>query len=155
MGTTNYHGTFIAVAEDCRATAGTVPPAGAKPTVASLTYDLISAAPYALTSDDVLFTVHAIRHGIAEDERAAAREVFFARPQPCLRSSPLSKTYGWGIHSDAQGRVALVGRETERYRELTGPGATTPEGNPLSQTRAMRSSRRQGAGGGPRYPAAV
>ncbi|WP_127129639.1 DUF6157 family protein [Georgenia sp. SYP-B2076] len=142
MGTTNYCDTFIAVAEDCRATAGTVPPAGARPTVAALTYELISAAPYALTSDDVLFTVHAIRHGIPEAERARAREEFFARPQPCLRSSPLGKSYGWGVHSDGDGRVALVGRETERYRVLTDPAATTPEGRPIAQTRAMRSSRR-------------
>ncbi|MEE6273043.1 DUF6157 family protein [Georgenia sp. MJ206] len=139
MGTTNYRETFIAVAEDCPAAAGTVPTAPGS--VAALTYELISAAPYTLTSDDVLFTVHAVRKGIAEDDRAQAREEFFAKPQACLRASPLGKTYGWGVHHDAEGRVALYGVETERYAELAAPGATGSDGAPLTLKRAMRRSR--------------
>lgn len=110
MGTTNYVETFIAVAEDSRTATATVPPAGERPTVARLTWEVLAAVPpYTLTSDDVLFAVHAARKALAESDLAAAREEFFSRPQPCLRASPLTKSYGWGIHSDADGRVALCG----------------------------------------------
>lgn len=139
MGSTNYHGTFIAVAEDSLATAGTVP---TKPgSVAALTYELVWAAPYTLTSDDVLFTVHAMRRGIAQEDLAHARTDFFAKPQACLRASPLGKTYGWGIHHDAEGRVALYGVESQRYAELSAPGATAEDGSPITLKRAMRRSR--------------
>ena len=106
VGTTNYVETFIRVAEDCPATIGTMPPSGAWPTVARLQYDLLAEHPYELTSDDVLFRVHATRAGIPEEEQAQARAEFFSKSQACLRSSPLGKRYGWGLHHDADGRRA-------------------------------------------------
>ncbi|PJJ72875.1 hypothetical protein CLV46_2452 [Diaminobutyricimonas aerilata] len=135
MGTTNYYDTFIAIAPDCPVASAEAPAArGDKPTVAQLQYELIAAHPYGSTSDDVLFAVHAERQGIPEPERAVERERFFARSQACLRSSPLGKRYGWGLHHDAQGRVALVPVGSEEYRRLE----TDPA---LTQTRAMRSKR--------------
>lgn len=143
MGTTNYHDTFISVAEDCRATIGTVPPEGARPSVARLTWEILTEVPpYSLTSDDVLFAVHAERQQIPEAEQPAAREAFLARPQACLRASPLTKTYGWGLHFDAEGRIGLYGVESDEYRDLVRPEATTVDGQPLTQRRAMRSRRR-------------
>ncbi|ALN15593.1 MAG: DUF6157 family protein [Acidipropionibacterium acidipropionici] len=133
MGTTNYRMTFIQVAEDCPVDAAQQPPVGAKgPSVAA--YSLINEHPYELTSDDVLFEVNAIRKEIAERDRAAAREAFFAKSQACLRSSPLTKRYGWGIHHDAEGRVALVALGSEEYERL----ASDPD---VKQLRAMRSRR--------------
>jgi hypothetical protein len=135
MHTTNYHGTFIEVADDCPVTVAEAPPAGKdKPTVASRQHDLIAPAPYRYTSDDVIFTVHVERAGIPEQARVAERERFFAKGQPCLRSSPLAKRYGWGIHCDAEGRVALVPVESEEYRRL----AADPD---LRHVKAMRSKR--------------
>ncbi|WP_409484319.1 DUF6157 family protein [Arsenicicoccus dermatophilus] len=52
-----------------------------------------------------------------------------------LRTSPLAKTYGWGIHSDGQGRVALVPLGSARYAELLADGSVT-------KVAAMRSARR-------------
>lgn len=135
MGTTNYHDTFLQVAEDCPVQQGTVPPERARPTVARLQFELAAAAPYTLTSDDLLFAVHALRTGIPEGERAAAREAFFSRSQACLRASPLPQRYGWGIHHDAEGRIALVPVGTPEYRRFA-------EDPSLAQLRAMRSSRR-------------
>lgn len=135
MGTTNYYDTFIAVAPDCPVVSAEVPAArGTTPTVAQLQYELLAAHPYELTSDDVLFTVYAERQGIPEADRAAERERFFARDQACLRSSPLGKRYGWGLHHDAQGRVALVPAGSDEYRRFEADTA-------LTQTRAMRSKR--------------
>jgi len=132
--TTNYTDTFIAVAEDCPVAAAEIPVAKAAPTIASLHHDLIAAAPYALTSDEVIFETHAIRSGIPDDERDAAWQAFFSKGQPCLRSSPLGKRYGWGTHHDSRGRVALVAVGTEEYARLAADAA-------LAQTRAMRSRR--------------
>ena len=100
----------------------------------SSTYRLLSERPYELTSDDLLFEVHAIRQNIEPPERTAQREAFFTKPQACLRSSPLAKRYGWGFHHDGQGRVALVPLGSTRYQELS-------EDSSLTQLRAMRSRR--------------
>ncbi|WP_036275840.1 DUF6157 family protein [Microbacterium sp. CH12i] len=132
--TTNYQSTFIDVSEDCRAERGVEPPIAENLSIAALHYRLIAERPYEMTSDDVIFETHALRKGIDPSD-SAARAEFFSKGQPCLRSSPLGKRYGWGIHHDAEGRVALVARGSEEYAAL----AADPE---VSHTRAMRSSRR-------------
>lgn len=117
MHTTNYANTFIAVSPDTVATAGRVPEKAGS--VAALQWAMIHAAPYTYTSDDVIFAVHAERKEIAEADRAAARAAFFSKGQPCLRSSPLVKTHGWGVHHDDKGRVALVGRDSAAYAAMS------------------------------------
>lgn len=139
MSTTDYFDAFIAVAPDCDAAGGTEPPARATPSVAELTYRMIAGDPYRFTSDDVIFGVWADRGGIPDDERPAAREVFFAKGQPCLRASDLGKRYGWGVHSDAEGRVALFGVESAEYEALASGRA--PDGTLVEVTQAMRSRR--------------
>jgi hypothetical protein len=97
-------------------TCGTVP---AKPdSVAGLQYALLQAKRYTMASDDILFEVFALRNGVVEVDRAEARSAFFAKPHACLRASPLVKQYGWGLHHDAQGRVATPGIGTAAYRQL-------------------------------------
>jgi len=135
MSSTNYANAFIRVADDCPIDGPEEPPIGGRgPTVAALQYELIARHPYELTSDDVLFRVHAIRHCIPEEEHDGARAEFFAKDQACLRSSPLGKRYGWGIHHDADGRIALVPLGSERYDALAADGS-------LTQLKAMRSRR--------------
>jgi hypothetical protein len=135
MGSTNYESTFIQIAEDCPVQHAEEPlTKGKAPTVAELQFRLLAENPYALTSDDVIFTVHATRKEIPETDQAQERERFFARDQACLRASPLAKRYGWGIHHDADGKVALVPFGSDRYRELV-------EDNTVKQLRAMRSRR--------------
>jgi hypothetical protein len=109
MHTTNYRDTLITPSPDCRVSTGTVPE---KPgTVAAVQHALL-ARPYAMTSDDLLHAAHAERGG------EMSRETFFAKPQACLRASPLVKQFGWGIHHDAEGRIALLGMESDAYRAL-------------------------------------
>ncbi len=145
MASTNYFDTFITVADDCPAAAGTVPPErGEQPSVALRTYRMLAAAPYRYTSDDVIFGVDADRHCIPESERPAARTEFFAKPRACLRASDLGRRYGWGIHSDAQGRVAIYGVETDEYRKLAaGESLDGAKGEVSVITRAMRSKRQR------------
>ena len=134
--TTNYRTTFITIAPDCPTSVGVIPPTTVTPTVASLQYALLSTRPYELTSDDVQFAVHAIRAEILDEDRDAEREWFFARDQACLRTSPLAKRYGWGIHHDEDERVALIAAGTPLYDELA-------QRSDVTQKPAMRSSRKR------------
>jgi uncharacterized protein DUF6157 len=143
MDPVDYVDTFIAVAEDCPASAATPPPVKPeKPSVAARQYGMIAAHPYRYTSGDVLFTVYADRHGIPEGERVAARAAFYAKSQPCLRGSDLGKRYGWGIHADAHGRIALYGVDSPEYAEFVSGRRHTSAGAAITVTKAMRSSRR-------------
>lgn len=111
--TTNYLDTFITASPDSKVEHGTPP---AKPdTIAGLQYAMLAARPYELTSDELLFAVEAERKGLTEADRPA----FLAKSHACLRASPLVKQYGFGLHHDADGRVALYGRETDAYRNLS------------------------------------
>lgn len=136
----DYFDTFITVAPDSTAAAGTVPPlrAGA-PTVASATHELIAREPYGTRSSDVIFTVWADRREIPPAERERAWAEFYSKGQACLRASDLAKRYGWGIHADARGRLALYGVETPEYAALAAGRA--PDGSAVTVRPAMRSKR--------------
>jgi hypothetical protein len=140
MESVDYVNTFIAVAPDSTASTGIVPPErGGKPTVASRMWELIASEPYRHTSGDVIFTVFAERSGISEEDRPAARRDYFSTGRPCLRSSDLGKRYGWGVHADADGRVAVYPLGSPEYQALA--AGVGPAGEPLALTRAMRSKR--------------
>lgn len=131
----NYFDTFISVAEDCPVRVATIPPQKEHhKTVANLQFELIKNHPYQYTSDDVLFQVYASKNAIPKKDYKQAREIFFSKGQPCFRASPLTKRYGWGVHSDAQGRIALYAIESKDYVKLSGD-------KKLKQLRAMRSKR--------------
>ena len=112
---TNYFDTFIEVAPDTKVSCGTPPPSKEKKTVALLQYELIGNNPYQFSSDDILFQVYADKHDLKQSEYKQAREQFFSKGQPCMRTSPLTKTYGYGIHSNSDGKIALYGMETNEY----------------------------------------
>jgi hypothetical protein len=134
----HYHRTLIAVADDCPVDRAAAPPArGDKPTVAGLQYAMLAGRPHALTQEDVLFESWRARQALpAGADLAALRQAFFAKPQACLRASPLAKQYGWGLLFDADGRVALLAMESPEYRRLVGGGDPT-----LKVVKAMRASR--------------
>lgn len=132
--TTNYFDTFIEVAEDTKANTGTPPPSKDKKTVAEMQYELISKSPYKFTSDDIFFQVFAERNDLTKEVYKQAREQFFSKGQPCFRASPLTKTYGFGIHSDSKGKVALFGMETEAYQKFLADSN-------VKKVKAMKSSK--------------
>lgn len=132
-----YTNTFIAVAEDCRAVTGELPPErpGAL-TVARVQYTMLAAAPGRWTQEDVLLASSPQVRGrnVDEDELARRREEYFSQPRACLRASPLPKTLGWGLHYDAEGRITLHAVDSSEYARLSSDPT-------LTQLRAMRSSR--------------
>lgn len=118
--TTNHPNLFIEVAEDCPAEQGEVPPhKGDAKTVATMQFELLHGHPYQYTSDDVVFQVYADRHDLTKKEYKEARARFFSKGQPCLRTSALTKRYGWGVHSDADGKIALYGRDSQEYKAFS------------------------------------
>ena len=137
----NYFSTLIAVADDCPVTTSVVPTAkSGKKTAAVLQYEMLAGNPFGLTQEDVLFESWLAREasaeGLSEEERGLLRDAFFAKPQACLRSSPLPKKYGWGLLFDAEGRVALCPMESEEYQRLAAGGA-----GGVRVLKALRSSR--------------
>lgn len=132
MYSTNYTDALILPSEDCRAERATPP--GKPGTIAALQYDMLAAAPYQYTSDDLLIAVEASRKSVAEADRPALAAAFHARGQACLRASPLVKTHGWALHHDSDARVALVDPESATFAKLAGDPAIT-------QVRGMRSRR--------------
>ncbi|MFN3851074.1 MAG: DUF6157 family protein [Spirosomataceae bacterium] len=135
LHTTNYINTFIEVSDDCPTTVGEIPPQkGEAKTVANIQFDLVKKNPYKFTSDDVFFKVFAERNDLTESEYPAAREKFFSKGQPCFRASPLTKRYGWGVHSDQNGKIAIYGCETAEYQKLQ-------KDSSLKVVKAMKSSR--------------
>lgn len=132
--TTNYTDTFIEVAADTKAEMGTKPPSKDKKTVAEMQYELIAKNPYGYTSDDILFQVFADRNDLTKNEYKEAREQFFSKGQACLRASPLTKTYGFGIHNDKNGKIALFGMESQEYQDFL-------KDSKIKKVKAMKSSR--------------
>ena len=134
--TTNYYNGFIEVAEDCKATQGEMPPLkGEKKTVANLQFEMLYDNPYRYTSDEVLFGVFATRKQFEGREKEEQRELYFSKGQPCFRASPLTKTYGWGIHSVEEGKIAMYGVETEEYQQFLADSS-------IKKVKAMRSRRK-------------
>jgi len=133
----NYYETFIAAADDCPVTTGVIPaPRGGRKTVAVLQYELIAEQPYTLTQEDVLFeTWRRQQDPPPVEDQATMRERFFAQSRACLRASPLPKQYGWGLHFDSAGRVALCAVGSDDYARLS---ATN---NGTTVLKAMRSRR--------------
>lgn len=133
--TTNFINTFIEIAEDCPVKKSVIPSLkGDKKTNANRQFELLEKNPYKYTSDDVLFLVHADKNDLTESEYEAARAQFFSKGQPCFRTSPLTKRYGFGIHCNEKGQIALYGSESVEYaRFLTDKN--------IKKVKAMRSSK--------------
>lgn len=131
----NNYGVFIEVAEDCPVSKAEIPKAkGESKTVPVLQYEMIANHPYRYTQEDILFEVFAARNNIPDQEKQASRETFFSKGQACLRTSSLGKRYGWGIHHDQNGKVALYAIESDEYK------AFLKDAN-IKRVKAMRSSK--------------
>jgi hypothetical protein len=135
LHTTNYFNTLIEVAEDCPVKVAEIPPQkNDEKTIAGRQYAMIHDHPYTYTSDDVLFAVHVERQAIPKKDHEAERKKFFSKGQPCMRSSALPKRYGWGVHSNKEGKLALIAIEDARYKKFATDKNT-------KHLKAMRSKR--------------
>ncbi len=133
--TTNYADTFIEAAGDCPVRNAEVPPEkNGEKTAANIQFEMIKKNPYKFTSDDILFAVYTIKNKIPAEKKTTEKEKFFSKAQPCFRSSPLTKRYGWGVHSNAEGKIAIYEIESAEYKKLS-------QDKNLRHLGAMRSKR--------------
>ncbi|KOY86811.1 hypothetical protein AD998_12260 [bacterium 336/3] len=136
LHTTNYFDTFIEVADDCPTEIGEIPKSkGDNKTVAEIQYELLIKNPYKFTSDDIFFQVYADKNDLTKTEYKKAREQFFSKGQPCFRASPLTKRYGFGVHSNSDGKIAIFGQETKEYEQFV----NDPK---IKKVKAMKSSKK-------------
>lgn len=119
----NYYSTLITVSADCPVERGIIPPEKKSGrTKPSIEYELIANHPYAYTQEEILYEVYVRHKEIPEEELAKRgkelRNEFYQKPMPCLRASMLPKKYGWGIHFNADGKLALVPMESAEYQHF-------------------------------------
>ena len=134
--TTNYIDTFIEVADDCPTNKCEVPTSkGNSKTIAEMQFELLVKNPYKFTSDDILFQVFADRNDLTKPEYKEAREQFFSKGQACFRASPLTKRFGFGVHSDKDGKIAIFGMETNEYEQFL-------SNKKIQKVKAMRTSKK-------------
>lgn len=115
----SYKNTLITISEDSKATSAIVPVTrNGKPTIASIEYDLIKNNPYKFTQEDVQFKTYLIKNQKEEENTDELRKKFFSKSMACFRASPLVKNYGWGIHYDDQGKIAIYDVKSEIYNQL-------------------------------------
>jgi len=119
----NYYNTFIQVAADCPVSHSVIPEStkASKP-VHVIQYELLSESPYTYTQEELFFEVH-VKHKVIPDEEVRARRdelwnEFYAKKHACMRASTLPKKYGWGVHFDSDGRIALYGMESKEYEQF-------------------------------------
>jgi hypothetical protein len=138
----NYYNTFITVAADCPATNGLVPPEKKDgKTKPGIEFELVASRPYEYTQEELLYQVHVLHRGIPKEELEAAgtrfRDEFFAKPTACMRASMLPKKYGWGIHFNSEGKLALVSVDSADYKRFV-----EGEQKGVTLLAAMRNSRK-------------
>lgn len=134
--TTNYTNTLITIAEDCPIHLAQVPPVkGEEKPIAYLQFEAIIDNPYSMTSDDLVFQSFALKNNLPHSEWESERQRFFSKGQPCLRCSALTKRYGWGIHSNEEGKIALLACDSDTYRNLV-------ENSSVKKVKAMKSGKK-------------
>jgi hypothetical protein len=118
---TNPTNSFVRLAPDSPVERSVIPePYAGKPTVHSIQYELLTAAPYKYTLEELIFQTHVRRLGLTKSQITAQRakiwSELFAKSHACMRASALPKKYGWGVHYDEKGRIALYAAESPEYR---------------------------------------
>ncbi|MFC1805592.1 DUF6157 family protein [Planctomycetota bacterium] len=118
-----YREELIEVAEDCPVDHAVEPPDDRpNKTRARIAYEMLSEHPYQYTEIEFFHELDVVRR---------------CKPNAKIRSYqikrfPLVQKYGWGIHRNQQGKLALVAMESDRYRELQ---------RTIKRTKSYRKSR--------------
>lgn len=115
--------TFVLLAPDSPTKTSIVPAAKEdKRPIHLIQYELLTARPYQLTLEELIFAVHVERGGLAVAE-VKRRKVeiwaeLFSKSHACMRASALPKKFGWGVHYDSRGKLALFAAESADYRRF-------------------------------------
>lgn len=99
---------LVEIAEDCPVEQAVEPPNKEKKTIPRIEYETLIENPYAFTEREFFHEVNAVRRNKA----GLKLESYL------IQRSLLPRSYGWGIHINGQGKLALVAMESSRYKEL-------------------------------------
>ena len=100
---------LITTSENCPASSGIAPTTNRKEKTVTMHYhDLFMESPYCFTYEQAKKEVHENRRG-KTDLKLNSYD---------MRRSELCKIWGWGVHADRNGKLALVGCETDEYQRL-------------------------------------
>lgn len=136
---------FVAVAPDCPVETGVVPVSKREGKPAHIIqYELLADHPYQYTFEEQLFEVYFKHKGydpdMPEAERKRLRDELLAKSHPCMRASQLPKKFGWGVHYNDEGKIAIYAMESEAYQMLLDEARN----NELVELQiALRSSRKK------------
>lgn len=134
--------TFVRVAEDCPIEIGMAPVSTRTlPPVHVIQYQLLSTEPYKYNLEELIYEVHVRHKQIPQEEQVTRKEEIwaelFSKNHPCMRASMLPKRFGWGVHYNAEGKIAIYAKESPEYDQFI-----MGEGEMLKLVYAMRSKRR-------------
>lgn len=100
---------LIEVAEDCPVEHAMEPPDGSpKKTIPRITYEVLINNPYMYTEIELFHEIH-----LARRNRPGLKIESYN-----IKRSRLVQMFGWGIHRNPEGKLALVAMESEKYRTL-------------------------------------
>jgi hypothetical protein len=134
----SFRNTFIRIAADCPETEGIEPPSrGGKKPVHAIHLDLLRKRPYFFTHEELIAEGELLREPPTGESKKEILARLRSKPLPCLRTSALAKRYGWGIHFDPHGKIAIYPAGSAEYEKL----ASDPT---IDQAPAMRSKRDRG-----------
>jgi hypothetical protein len=75
-----------------------------------------------------------VKNKLTEEELENARRIYFSKGQACFRASPLTKRYGFGVHHNETGKMAIYPVESDEYAKFEADPAIT-------HIKAMRSKK--------------
>jgi hypothetical protein len=100
---------IILVAEDCRVSKSEAPPLGdRKKTIARIGYEVLIENPYFFSEQEFFKEIH-----FEQRKRYDLKIESYN-----IKRSELVKSYGWGVHRNKEGKLALVPMESTEYKKL-------------------------------------
>ncbi|CAH1531384.1 hypothetical protein P5868_004794 [Vibrio parahaemolyticus] len=95
------------ISEDATSRVHVIPPNNGR--IPRISYDVLSENPYVFTEEEFYHEVHVVRRQ-REDLNLATYNI---------RKSELLQQFGWGIHRNSEGKLALIPAESAKYKELS------------------------------------
>lgn len=99
------------VAEDCKVPNAVEPSSklrNDKKTNNRITWEVLHEAPYAYDAKKLKEKIHLEIRGRTDLKLEAYN----------IRKSKMAQCFGWGIHQNSEGKLALVAMESEKYQQL-------------------------------------
>lgn len=100
---------LIEIAEDSSVGRAVEPPdEGPEKTIPRIAYEVLIESPYRYTEMELFHEVHVVRRNRPDLKIESYN----------IKRSPLVQRFGWGIHRNKEGKLALIRVDSDTYRRL-------------------------------------